>query len=165
MEPVRAYGACKRALMYSKSKAWGLAGQFLVCNKAGNAVGCPNNDAYLAHGACGKALVHEAVMHKHVADAKDGDAQPRSEARCCPEPRSEEPVDAEGHGRSCVHRCKPVIGLEQPLPLGVMGLVDAPACLEVVPEDLVSPPCIELHAHLHPSYNDQASQRKQGCIN
>lgn len=78
---------------------------------------------HLSDGAGRESLVDKAIMHKHVADAKDGDAEPSAKADTAELSRSQEAVSAEAHGRDSVDDGEDVIGLEGADPLLVVALV------------------------------------------
>jgi len=59
------------------------------------------------------------------------------------------PIEAEANGWDGIHNGVDVIGLKGAHAGHMMGLVQSPAGLIVMPQHLVRPSCPHLHAHLH----------------
>lgn len=66
----------------------------------------------LRNGACGEALVHQAIVHKHVGNAEqcDAEASPEAEAAC--HGWGEEAVEAQRDGWHGIHDGVHVVGLQ-----------------------------------------------------
>lgn len=59
------------------------------------------------------------------------------------------PIQAQAHSRHCIGDGIDVVGLKGAHSRHVVGLVQRPACLVLVPQCLVCPSRPHLHAHLH----------------
>lgn len=134
--------------------------KYLVQRKKGS--GMMWDQVHLGNGAGGEALVHQPIVHKHVADAKDGDAKASSKAQAAKLARGEEAVSAEGCGGNGIDDGKDVICLKGAQPLLVMAFVQLPTGNEVMPQGFMGPSCPHLHANLQKS-NIKCQTRLESC--
>lgn len=67
----------------------------------------------LCNGPCGEALVYEPIVHEHVGDTKQRNAETGTETQAARQCRSEEAIEAQAHGRDRIDDGIEIVGLQE----------------------------------------------------